>query len=52
MMKPVYEVLLPVQALYTPMCIWRVLLVMRVADSTFHDEFYLSPTAKGLKAHF
>jgi len=34
--------------LYTAMCIWRVLLVMRVADSTFHDESYSSPVAKGL----
>jgi len=34
--------------LYTGMCIWRVLLVMRIADSTLHDESYSSSAAKGL----
>jgi len=37
---------------YTPMCIWWVLLVMRIAKSTFHDESYSSPAVKGLNNRY
>ena len=36
-------------ATFIPLCIWWVLLIMRVADCTFHDESYSSPAAKGLR---